>query len=54
MICTPENEYKYMRKCSHECRTNERNMYVKEHEMTQEEINERLALIEKEDHAAID
>ena len=54
MICTPENEHKYMRSCSHECRTNERNMYVKEHEMTQEEINERLALIEKEDHAAID
>ncbi|MCY8826909.1 oxygen-dependent tRNA uridine(34) hydroxylase TrhO [Bacillus atrophaeus] len=52
MICTPENEYKYMRSCSHECRTNPRNLYVKEHGMTVEEINARLAAIETEDQAS--
>lgn len=52
MICTPENEYKYMRSCSHECRTNPRNLYVSEHNMTEEEVNARLAAIEKEDHVA--
>ncbi|MET1176412.1 hypothetical protein ABWU89_32885, partial [Paenibacillus amylolyticus] len=38
--------------CSHECRTNPRNLYVKEHNMTEEEVNARLAAIETEDHAA--
>ncbi len=47
MICTPENEYKYMRNCDHECRTNPRNLYVQEHNMTEEEVNARLAVIEK-------
>ncbi|ALC83592.1 MULTISPECIES: oxygen-dependent tRNA uridine(34) hydroxylase TrhO [Bacillus] len=48
IICSEENEYKYMRSCSHECRVDPRNLYVKEHEMTEEEISARLAEIDRE------
>jgi UPF0176 protein len=41
-----------MRSCSHECRTNPRNLYAQEHNMTAEEVSARLAAIEKEEHAA--
>jgi len=49
IICSEENEHKYMRGCSHECRTSPRSMYVKEHGLTTEEIQQRLEIIEKED-----
>ena len=32
-----------MRGCSHECRVHPRNLYVQEHNLTQEEIEARLA-----------
>ncbi|MGF0004752.1 rhodanese-related sulfurtransferase [Bacillus altitudinis] len=48
MIATEESEHKYMRSCSHECRTSERNLYVKQHNLSEEEVQERLAVIEKE------
>lgn len=48
MLCSEENEHKYMRGCSHECRTSPRSMYVKEHNLSEAEIKERLAIIEKE------
>lgn len=48
MIATEESEHKYMRGCSHECRTSERNLYVKQHNLSEEEVQERLAVIEKE------
>ncbi|WP_138418941.1 rhodanese-related sulfurtransferase [Aquibacillus sediminis] len=49
ILCSEENEHKYMRGCTYECRVHPRNMYVKEQELTQEEIDERLKRIEEED-----
>jgi len=49
ILCSEENEDKYMRGCTHECRVSPRNMYVKEHDLSQEEINTRLDQIEKEE-----
>ncbi|GAA0480629.1 rhodanese-related sulfurtransferase [Salinibacillus aidingensis] len=51
-LCSEENEYKYMRSCSHECRVSPRNRYVVEHQMTEEDIQERLKRIEEEDKVA--
>ncbi|KHD84477.1 rhodanese-related sulfurtransferase [Heyndrickxia ginsengihumi] len=52
ILCTEENEHKYMRSCSHECRVSPRNLYVKEHNLTEEEIAERLRIIEEENAVA--
>ncbi|MRG85786.1 oxygen-dependent tRNA uridine(34) hydroxylase TrhO [Salinibacillus xinjiangensis] len=49
-LCSEENEHKYMRGCSHECRVSPRNRYVIEHGLTEEDVQERLAKIEEEDH----
>lgn len=51
IICSEENEHKYMRGCTHECRTDKRNRYVIEHNLSQEEVNRRLQLIESENLA---
>ncbi|KUP07571.1 sulfurtransferase [Bacillus coahuilensis p1.1.43] len=48
ILCSEENEHKYMRSCSHECRTHERNRYVKQHNLTEQEVAVRLQLIEQE------
>ncbi|MET3696492.1 UPF0176 protein [Bacillus oleivorans] len=48
LLMSEDSEHKYMRSCSHECRVHPRNRYVVEHQMTQEQINERLAKIEEE------
>lgn len=48
ILCSEENEHKYLRACSHECRVNPRNRYVIEHKMTQDEVEERLAVIKRE------
>ncbi|SFE50950.1 UPF0176 protein [Lentibacillus persicus] len=48
IICSEENEHKYMRGCTHECRTSRENLYVREHNLSQDEINRRLAIIEEE------
>ncbi|GAB3045601.1 oxygen-dependent tRNA uridine(34) hydroxylase TrhO [Virgibacillus ainsalahensis] len=42
IISSEENEHKYMRGCTHECRVSPRNMYVKEHGLSQEEVERRL------------
>lgn len=42
IITSEENEHKYLRGCTHECRTSERNRYVIEHGLTQEEVYERI------------
>ncbi|MEK3886574.1 oxygen-dependent tRNA uridine(34) hydroxylase TrhO [Bacillus sp. FSL K6-3431] len=42
------NEHKYMRSCTDECRVHPRNLYIKEHELTEEEVQARLQLLEKE------
>ncbi|MDL4841077.1 oxygen-dependent tRNA uridine(34) hydroxylase TrhO [Aquibacillus rhizosphaerae] len=48
MLCSEENEHKYMRGCSHDCRVSPRNMYVEEHNLSEEEIETRLKRIELE------
>lgn len=45
MLCSEENEHKYLRGCSHECRVTPRNRYVSEHGLTNAETLERLAKI---------
>lgn len=42
MLCSEENEEKYMRSCSHECRTHPRNFYVKQHGLTKEQVEARV------------
>ncbi|GAB4075075.1 rhodanese-related sulfurtransferase [Barrientosiimonas marina] len=48
IICSEENEHKYMRGCTHECRISQENLYVREHHLSQDEISRRLAVIEEE------
>jgi UPF0176 protein len=45
ILCSEENEHKYMRSCSPECRTHPRNRYVTQHGLTEEEVAERLQAI---------
>ncbi|MBY7142313.1 rhodanese-related sulfurtransferase [Virgibacillus sp. NKC19-3] len=45
IICSEENEHKYIRGCTHECRVSPRNMYVKEHDLSEEEVEHRLKQI---------
>ena len=42
IITSEENEHKYLRGCTHECRTSPRNRYVAEHGLTEEEVDERI------------
>ncbi|GKU84557.1 rhodanese-related sulfurtransferase [Niallia sp. NCCP-28] len=51
MLCSPENEEKYMKSCSHECRTHPWNLYVKANNMTPEEVAKRVAELEEESNA---
>jgi UPF0176 protein len=46
ILCSEENEHKYMRSCSHECRTHPRNRYIAQHGLAEEEVAERLQAIE--------
>lgn len=45
IITSEENEHKYLRGCTHECRISPENRYVKAHNLSQEEVAERLAAI---------
>ncbi len=49
IICSEENEHKYLGGCTHECRVSPRNRYVIENKLSPEEVEERLQKIEKED-----
>ncbi|KAA0958934.1 rhodanese-related sulfurtransferase [Planococcus sp. ANT_H30] len=42
MLASEENEHKYMRSCSDECREHPRNRYAFEHGLTGEQVQERL------------
>ena len=42
ILASEENEAKYVRGCSHECRVHPRNRYVKENELTQDEWQARV------------
>ncbi len=46
ILCSEENEHKYMRSCTDECRVHPRNRYVVEHNLTEEEVAERLRNLE--------
>lgn len=52
-LCSEENEHKYMRSCTDECRVHPRNLYVKEHQLTEEEIQERLQKLEEEKASSV-
>lgn len=49
ILCSEENEHKYMRGCTHECRVHPRNLYIKEHNLSEEEVNHRLKVIQEEE-----
>ncbi|RDU38266.1 rhodanese-related sulfurtransferase [Neobacillus piezotolerans] len=42
ILCSEENEHKYLRGCTHECRVHPRNLYVKEQGLTEAEVAVRL------------
>ncbi|MEH7381608.1 rhodanese-related sulfurtransferase [Bacillus sp. JJ1533] len=48
ILCSEENEHKYLRGCTHECRVHPRNRYVEENGLSEEEVAERLQALEKE------
>ena len=45
ILMSEENEHKYLRGCSHECRVHPENRYVKEHNLSKEEVQDRLEAI---------
>ncbi|WP_409305703.1 rhodanese-related sulfurtransferase [Peribacillus sp. SCS-155] len=51
IICSEENEHRYLRSCSHECRVHPDNLYVKEYGLSKEEVLERIKQIE--DHTQL-
>lgn len=53
ILTSEESEHKYLRACSHGCRVHDRNRYIKEHNLTEEEVAIRLATIEKENHVSL-
>ncbi|GAA0352670.1 rhodanese-related sulfurtransferase [Alkalibacterium iburiense] len=44
-ITSEENEHTYLRGCTHECRVSPENRYVKEHQLSREEVAQRLEAI---------
>ncbi|MFC5463403.1 rhodanese-related sulfurtransferase [Lederbergia graminis] len=48
ILASEENEHKYMRSCSDECRVHPRNLYIKEHNLSPEEVEQRLKALEEE------
>lgn len=48
ILASEENEHNYMRSCSHECRVHPRNLYVKQHNLTDEEWAERASQLTEE------
>ncbi|RST73113.1 rhodanese-related sulfurtransferase [Siminovitchia acidinfaciens] len=47
-LCSEENEHKYMRSCTDECREHPRNLYIKENNLTEEEVKERIEKLNEE------
>lgn len=45
ILTSQENEDKYLRGCSHECRVHPRNRYVAENKLSQTQVVARLAAI---------
>lgn len=53
ILSSEENEHKYMRACSHECRVHPRNRYIIQHGLSEEEVKERLAIIAEDEKQTI-
>ncbi|AST91881.1 rhodanese-related sulfurtransferase [Sutcliffiella cohnii] len=51
ILSSEENEHKYMRSCSHECRVHPRNRYIAQHDLPEEEVQKRLNVIAEEINA---
>ncbi|MBM7542933.1 rhodanese-related sulfurtransferase [Amphibacillus cookii] len=51
IICSEENEHKYLGGCTHECRTHPRNRYIDQNQLSNDEIEARLNAITKEEQA---
>ncbi|MBC1522621.1 rhodanese-related sulfurtransferase [Listeria booriae] len=47
ILASEENEEKYLRSCSHECRVHPANLYVKKHALSQGELEARIANLEE-------
>lgn len=45
ILCSEENEHKYLRSCSDECRIHPRNRYISQHDLSEEEVHNRLEAI---------
>lgn len=45
IISSEENEHKYLRGCTHECRVHPENRYVKDYNLSREEVENRLEAI---------
>ncbi|MFG3612040.1 oxygen-dependent tRNA uridine(34) hydroxylase TrhO [Rummeliibacillus stabekisii] len=45
ILCSEENEDKYLGGCTHECRVHPRNRYIAKHQLTESEVLDRLAQI---------
>lgn len=45
ILASEENEHKYLRGCSHECRIHPENRYVKEHNLSTDDVQARLEKI---------
>src|SRR5690625_577927 len=48
ILCSEENEHKYLRGCTDACRRSPNNRYVIEHNLTKAEVEERLQALEEE------
>ncbi|WP_163100069.1 rhodanese-related sulfurtransferase [Peribacillus alkalitolerans] len=46
ILSSEENEHRYLRSCSHECRVHSRNRYIEQHGLTEEEVQARMEKIE--------
>ena len=53
ILCSEENEHKYMRGCTDACRRTPRNRYIIEHGLTEEEVEKRLKIIEEETNQTV-
>ena len=47
ILCSEENEHKYLRSCSDECRVHPSNRYIVEHNLSEEDVEARLAAIKE-------
>ncbi|WP_078548435.1 oxygen-dependent tRNA uridine(34) hydroxylase TrhO [Litchfieldia alkalitelluris] len=54
IICTEENEHKFLRGCTNECRIHPRNRYVVEHHLSSEDWNHRISQLENDKEMQID